>query len=97
MLTCPVSNKPVDIVELTKGRVWQVRSWGGRWYLTKLFEDYGEAHTARAEFNFGAFTRDNNRLVGSGWATEHLSTEDADAFEEAIKPKRQRAKAKKSS
>lgn len=73
MLICPISNKPVDVVNVGKN-AWHVRSWAGRWFCTKTFLTEQEAISWRETFVFPKnLVPQNQRFCGSDWMSERLT------------------------
>jgi len=96
MKTCPISNKPVDLMTLGPNALL-VASFSGRWY-SKVFDSVDEAYGWRASFDLLTAVKDTEededpqsgmvRLVGVDWFTNFMPRKDLDAWLAKAKPKK---------
>ena len=93
MKTCPISNKPIDVMKHAD-TAWQVISHGGYWH-SKLFTNGREALEFLQGFNIAESYTDSTevvdyesgkvRLVGEGWETRFMAADGLKAWKAKLK------------
>ena len=94
MKTCPVCNKPVDLMSLGKN-AFVIVSPSGKW-TSLVFDDAEEALNWRATFDLvkaaSATTEQTDkvtgkvRLVGSKWMTRYMTTKELSEWRAKLTP-----------